>query len=409
MNTRRFGSTLAALTLVAAAGLPSYAQAPGVSAMPATGRDFDTRQPVSKLGSQNADLACERLYDSADPVSMSVELMSIVGPTILLGKALERMGLPTGSQKKQFDDLRVLARQKVWLPVAGERQIGEWMDSKYRKEALIVEPSELPRSLRPRFETAQRVLEGVVATLPADNPYTFTLAVTRADESNASISPGGFVYITTGMLQDKTLNRDDLALRLSHEVAHLTRRHVLKDLQVKVVDAVEVGKDLKPLMDFASNPTRGMETIFGTAKAAELIFQRFGQVQELEADACGTYLLVRQPGIDARGAVQRFTAARAGTAGGGTGWDVSHPAPEERAQVMTAQLDAGARPSARDTATATAGPGAAGKRSEPDFAALPPTAAGVQTPPAANTLGSIFDKLKKSLPGAASAPGRDPP
>ena len=87
------------------------------------------------------------------------------------------------------------------------------------------------------------------------------------------------------------------------------------------------------------------------------------------------------------------------------GWDVSHPAPEERAQVMTAQLDAGARLSAAPPPTS----GTAGKRSEPDFASLPPTAAGVQTPPAANPLGSMFDKLKKSLPGAASAPGRDPP
>lgn len=401
MSPRALGSTMTALALAGAAGLPSHAQAPGVNAMPATGRDFETRQ-VNKLGSQNADLGCERLFDSADPVSMSVELMSIVGPTILLGKLAERMGQSPVAQKKQFDDLRVLARQKVWLPVAGERKVGEWMDQKYRKESLIVEPSELPRSLRPRFETAQRVLDGVVATLPADNPYTFTLAATRADESNASISPGGFVYITTGMLQDKTLDRDDLALRLSHEVAHLTRRHALKELQVKMVDALEVGKGLKPLMEFTGDPTRGMETLFGTVKATELMFQRFDQVQELEADACGAYLLVRQPGVDAKGAVKRFATARAGT--GGQGWDVSHPAPEERERVMTAQLE----PAARTGGTQATGTGAAG-RGGPDFEALPPTAAGVQAAPSTHSLGSIFDKIKKSLPGAASAPARDPP
>ena len=361
----------------------------------------------------NADLLCERLFDSADPVSMLFELASIVGPSLMLGKFSELAGQSSADQKKQYEDLRVLARQKVWLPVAAEREVGQWMDQKYRKESLVIEPSDLPRNQRSRFDLAKGVLDGVIATLPTDSPYKFTLSVAQADESNASISPGGFMYVTTGMLQDKTLERDDFALRLSHEVAHLTRRHALKEIQIKAVDTVEITKSIKPLLDFTKEPARGMEALFGSMKASDLMFQRFGQLQELEGDACGAYLLVRQTGVDARAAITRFATSRAGT-GDGKGWESSHPAPEERELVMTAQLDPAARARVAQLrgAGAPAPAVAAGgrpansasqaPRNEPSPAGLPPISAGIQPSAGTSPVGSLLDKIRKSLPAGTS-------
>lgn len=405
------------MLLVAAAGaLPMPALAAGADAMSATGRDFEA-QKVQKLGSLNADFLCERLFDSADTVSMAAELLGIVGPSILLGKIPALAGTQDANQKSQFDSLRTLARQKVWLPVAAERKVGEWLDRKYRKDSLVVDAATLPRNQRTRFDLTKGVLDGIVATLPADNPYTFTLAVTDASESNASISPGGFVYVTTGMLQDKTLDRNDIALRLSHEVAHLTRRHALKELQVKLVDAMEIAKSTKPLLDFTQQPTRGMETLLGTVKATELMFQRFDQVQELEADACGAYLLMRQKDVDAKAAIIRFATSRAGT-GAGTGaaqgWESSHPAPEERELVMTAQMDPATRARvAQLKGSSSAGPvkSTPSEIRAPGIEAAsvkaPPGAAGLQ--PAAKTqpFGALFDKLKK-LPAAPTGPAPAP-
>ena len=297
--------------------------------------------------------------------------------------------------------------------MAAEREVGQWMDQKYRKESLLVEPADLPRNQRSRFDMARGVLDGVIATLPADSPYTFTLAVAQADESNASISPGGFVYLTTGMLQDKTLDRDDFALRLSHEVAHLTRRHALKEIQVKAVDTMEITKGIKPLLDLTKEPARGMESLFGSMKASDLMFQRFGQLQELEGDACGAYLLVRQTGVDAKAAIKRFATSRAGT-GEGKGWESSHPAPEERELVMTAQLDPAARarvgqlragggPAPTVAAGGTpANTPAQAPRNEPSLAGLPPIAAGFQPSVGTSPVGSILDRLRKSLPAATS-------
>jgi hypothetical protein len=210
-----------------------------------------------------------------------------------------------------------------------------------------------------------------------------------------------------------------LALRLTHEVAHVTRRHALKEMQVKVVDAMEIGKSVKPILDLTQQPERGMETLFGTVKATELMFQRFDQVQELEADACGAYLLVRQAGVDAKAAIQRFAASRTGK-DEGKGWETSHPASEERELVMTAQVDpavhsrvtrlkVGAAPQSvvgRDgsrprTTTAT-------QRKDTDPGSLPPTGAGPQAIPNANSLGSFVEKVRKSLPAASGVAPAQP-
>src|SRR5439155_7807504 len=134
MTPRAHRSILLTLTvaLAAAAGLPSRAESPSGDTKSATGRDFET-QKVQKLGSMDADFLCERLFDSADPAAMMFELARIVGPGVVLGKFPEIAGQPTAAQKKTYDELRILARQKVWLPVPGERKVGEWMDQKYRK------------------------------------------------------------------------------------------------------------------------------------------------------------------------------------------------------------------------------------------------------------------------------------
>jgi len=113
---------------------------------------------------------------------------------------------------------------------------------------------------------------------------------------------------------------------------------------------------------------------------------------------------VRQPGVDAKAAITRFANTRAGT-GGSKGWETSHPAPEEREYVMTAQLNATPRgqaapPQAGDKPVKTAGPA---PRNEPDIENLPPTAAGLAPDATVNPIGSLFGKIRKSLPVAASA------
>ncbi len=63
-------------------------------------------------------------------------------------------------------------------------------------------------------------------------PYTFTLLDTS--EVNAFAVPGGFIYVTRGML-DFVHDDDELAAVIGHELAHVARRHGAEQLEALAV------------------------------------------------------------------------------------------------------------------------------------------------------------------------------
>ena len=61
-----------------------------------------------------------------------------------------------------------------------------------------------------------------------DIPFTFQ--VVASDEVNAFATPGGFVYVTTGLLRTAD-NRAQLASVMAHEIAHINEKHGIKGLK----------------------------------------------------------------------------------------------------------------------------------------------------------------------------------
>lgn len=65
-----------------------------------------------------------------------------------------------------------------------------------------------------------------------DLPYTFQVVV--SDQVNAFATPGGFIYVTTGLLKEAD-NRAQLASVIAHEIAHINQRHSIKALRRAVL------------------------------------------------------------------------------------------------------------------------------------------------------------------------------
>ncbi len=63
----------------------------------------------------------------------------------------------------------------------------------------------------------------LVASL-GETPYTFHFAVVDQFEPNAFASPGGYIYISRGLLAQMN-SEAELAGVLAHEISHVTRRH----------------------------------------------------------------------------------------------------------------------------------------------------------------------------------------
>lgn len=61
-----------------------------------------------------------------------------------------------------------------------------------------------------------------------DIPYSFQVVV--SDAVNAFATPGGFIYVTTGLLQEAD-NEAQLASVIAHEIAHINEKHSVRALK----------------------------------------------------------------------------------------------------------------------------------------------------------------------------------
>ncbi|MGB0681267.1 MAG: M48 family metalloprotease [Magnetovibrionaceae bacterium] len=129
-------------------------------------------------------------------------------------------------------------------------------------------------------------------------PYTFT--VLNDDIVNAFALPGGFVYISRGLLGAAT-NEAEVAGVLAHEIGHITARHTAQ--RYSSAQAANIGLTvLGVLGSIAGVPTgTGQLASFG----AQAWLQSFSREQELEADMLGVRYMTRV-GYDPQGMVTFF-------------------------------------------------------------------------------------------------------
>ena len=100
-----------------------------------------------------------------------------------------------------------------------EIELGNRLDVEVRKSVQVVPDSQA---------RVNRIGQRVARTSRRPN-LVYRFHVIRDNSINAYSTPGGHVYITTGLLA--IANDDELASVLSHEIGHVVARHSLKTLQ----------------------------------------------------------------------------------------------------------------------------------------------------------------------------------
>ncbi len=190
---------------------------------------------------------------------------------------------------------------------------------------------------------AEIMLARIVGRLlaAADQPnQKFTVTILDTAEVNAFALPGGYVYVTRGILALAN-DTSELAAVLAHEIAHVTLRHArartnrarTNEIVDKVVSGV-FGADVET--DQSVNRSR-------------LNLAAFSQQQELAADKEGIQIAGRagyDPHAAARflGAMGRFAKFSAGDADQEGDFLASHPSTPDRIQkaIETARAFFGA-------------------------------------------------------------------
>lgn len=117
---------------------------------------------------------------------------------------------------------------------------------------------------------------------------TFHFVVVESSEINAYSTPGGYVFITTALLS-KISNEAELAGVLAHEIAHVTGRHIVKELNLKGPEKSAVSS-IAALIGGASESV-GVAFAQAVDKAVDLILRDgYKQADEMQADATAVVL-----------------------------------------------------------------------------------------------------------------------
>jgi predicted Zn-dependent protease len=207
----------------------------------------------------------------------------------------------------------------VWSSLTGseaearraERAVGRELAVQMR-EGLGVDDD--PRD-RPLLE---EIGSSLVARLKVDD-REFSCEPLGGGGVNAFALPGGFVFVTRGLLDGCGRDRDELAFVLAHEMGHVVRGHALE----RVVGRSAVAGVIRAL------PSAGL--LGGLARRHGLGFLEtsHSRGQEHEADSLGLRLSAAA-GFDPAGA-SRFLGRLVRPAGlPGAGYLASHPDPAAR-------------------------------------------------------------------------------
>lgn len=99
--------------------------------------------------------------------------------------------------------------------------------------AAVGEPTDVRRA------DVQRLLDGLLVHWP-DAAYDFEVLVLATEEPNAAALPGGYVLVTTGLLE-QVESENELAFVLGHELGHFYHRDHLRRLGRGVVYRLALG------------------------------------------------------------------------------------------------------------------------------------------------------------------------
>jgi predicted Zn-dependent protease len=224
-------------------------------------------------------------------------------------------------------------------PATGKRQLSFVSESKEiemgrENDTAIVEQMGLVDD-----DVLQRYVQNLgrrLAALSERPDLEWTFRVVDDPIVNAFALPGGYIYITRGILANLQ-NEAELATVVGHEIGHVTARHSVNQISKSQLAQLGLGASAIVAPEYATAFGGLAETGLG------LLFLKYGRDDERQADDLGLRYVLRAD-YDPRPAAGVFdTLTRVSQAGGGDrapAWSSTHPAPENRKVRIEQQIDA---------------------------------------------------------------------
>lgn len=217
------------------------------------------------------------------------------------------------------------------IPHDLEVELGRTVFDKEKTARKVLTPEKAPAEMQEKLRMLDKTKTRLQATLGA-TPYAFEMAAITDAEPNAFALPGGFMIVTSGLLEMAD-SPDELAGVMAHEMAHVTKRHGLR----KMVQSLGLWVVLSALV---GNGGGDFGSIL-TSKSGELIGLSYSRDAEREADEVGLQYVQRAQ-FDPHGMIRMFEKLEASSKGSKVpAMFNTHPEISERISRLKARLGNG--------------------------------------------------------------------
>ncbi len=223
------------------------------------------------------------------------------------------------------------------IDATGERQlsfIGSQQEIEMGKSSNedIVKAMGLYRDESLQHYVQQLGLRIAATTERPELPWTFQ--VIDDDTVNAFAVPGGYIYLTRGILAHFE-NEAQLAGVLGHEIAHVTAKHSIIRMSKNMVTQLGLG-----IATIAVPELREFSSMLG--QGVQLLFLKFSRDDETEADKLGIRYMLNvnenpQELVDVMAMLGRLSMTTEG--GRLPQWASTHPLPANRMDYIQSRIN----------------------------------------------------------------------
>lgn len=163
-------------------------------------------------------------------------------------------------------------------------------EAEYGRKFNVLVRSRMPLIQDPEvISYVEDIVRRLEKTMPPQ-PFPFTVAVIRHNAVNAFATPGGYVFVNTGLIL--AMNNDsEVAGVLAHELAHVTQRHIAG--RIEAMQVTSLLSLLGALAGAFLGGDAGFATMAGTMAASQAAMLKYSRADESEADQVGMNYLIR--------------------------------------------------------------------------------------------------------------------
>ncbi len=176
-------------------------------------------------------------------------------------------------------------------------------------------------------------------------PFEFKFYVMNAPDPNAFAIPGGYIFVTTGLLV-LAENEQEIAAVLAHEISHVTQRHIAQMIEKsKRLNIASLAAMLAAMLAGRGGTASQAGVAMATATAGALQL-KYTREMETDADQNGLHLLIKA-GYDPNGMINFFNRLQKTSLAMAPNippYLLTHPVIESRISLLQNLLQMGPKP-----------------------------------------------------------------